>query len=73
MLEEKTMLGISIHINGQAIYARTAVNRGKTDGIGRTCYEVDTGDTIWHDPADGAVELARKLLDTIKEQRKVER
>ncbi|KKL22305.1 hypothetical protein LCGC14_2436750, partial [marine sediment metagenome] len=30
-------------------------------------YKVDDGSTIYHNPKDGAVALAKKLLDTIKE------
>lgn len=61
------MLGVTIHINGQVIYARTAVLRGG-DGKGMARYETDTGQVVWHDPEDGAMVLAKKLLDTIKEQ-----
>jgi len=61
------VLGVTIHINGQVIYARTAVNSGRADGLGQVRYDVDTGETIWHCKEDGAVVLARKLLDTIKE------
>jgi hypothetical protein len=63
------MLGVTIHVNGTVIYARTAVNRGKPDKNGMVVYETDTGITVRHNPKDGAVVLAKKLLDTIKEQR----
>lgn len=63
------MLGVTVHINGQAIYARTAVNRGEEKESGMVRYETDTGETVWHCPEDGAVVLAKKLLDTIKEQK----
>lgn len=69
LLERHLMLGVTIHINGRVIYARTAVNRSQEDEHGRMRYEVDTGEFIRHNPADGAVPLAKKLLDTIKEQR----
>ncbi len=68
------MLGVQVLINGEVIFARTAVNRGETNSSWDTrgklvCYETDTGEIVWHDPDDGAVVLAKKLLDTIKEQR----
>lgn len=55
------MITVSIVINGEAIYARTAVNRLKEHGV----YVIDTGERILHDPADGAVALAVKMLHTI--------
>lgn len=69
------MLGITIHINGRVIYARTAVNRGLCAEHCEGCvaYETDTGAIVHHRPENGAVELARLLLDTIKEQRPSER
>lgn len=57
------MIGVSITINGQPIFARTAVNRLKERGV----YVADDGSEIKHDPNDGAVALAIKLLQTIKE------
>ena len=63
------MIGVSIHINGTVIYARTAVNRGPVGEQGRCEYEVDDGSTVFHKQSDGAVALAYKLLDTIKEQK----
>ena len=44
------------------------MNRGEKSH-GQTRYETDTGKMIWHCEEDGAVVLARKLLDTIKEQK----
>lgn len=57
------MITVSIHINDRAIYTRTAVNRIKEKG-GYVC---DDGSIIKHEPSDGAVELAKKMLDTIHE------
>ena len=56
------MIGVSITINGEPIFARTAVNRIEETGK----YVCDDGPYIEHDPDDGAVELAIKLLKTIK-------
>lgn len=65
------MITVSILINGNAIYTRSAVNvtdenvRIKAD---TTCtYEVDTGAKIKHRYGDGAIVLAKLMLDTIKE------
>lgn len=57
------MLTVSISINGEPIYTRTAVNRIEEMG----CYLSDDGRKILHNPKDGAVDLAIKLLKTIKE------
>ncbi len=61
------MLSVSICINGQPIYARTAVNQGEQPS-GFTKYLLDDGSTVLHKPEDGAVALAIQLLKTIKEQ-----
>lgn len=58
------MITVSILINGQPIFTRTAVNRIKEKGG----YVLDTGEIVKHDPEDGAVRLAIKLLKTIKEK-----
>jgi hypothetical protein len=59
------MITVSIAINAHAIYTRSAVNQatGKTP----ESYKLDTGEIIKHDPNDGAVVLAIKMLNTIKE------
>jgi len=62
------MITVAILINGNPIMARSAVNKREFDDKGRTKYEVDTGDVIWHDPAIGAVELAQLMLKTIKRE-----
>ncbi len=55
------MIGVYITINGTTIFARTAVNRLKEHGV----YVQDDGQTIEHNPDDGAVRLAIKMLETI--------
>lgn len=57
------MISVSIAINGEPIYARSAVNRIEETGK----YVVDDGSFIEHNPDDGAVALAIKMLETIKE------
>lgn len=57
------MITVNILINGQPIYTRSAVNRLKEHGV----YIGDDGTRIEHDPEDGAIVLAKKMLDTIYE------
>ena len=57
------MIGVYITINGTTIFARTAVNRLKDLGV----YVGDDGQEIKHNPNDGAVKLAIKMLETIDE------
>lgn len=60
------MITVSISINGEPIFTRTAVNQ---DAEGNDCtYLVDDGSTVQHKRTEGAVKLAIKLLKTIKEQ-----
>ena len=59
------MITVSISINGNTIMARSAVNKGDEDNMGRARYACDDGSHIRHNPGDGAVVLAKKMLDTI--------
>ena len=61
------MITVSISINGQPIFTRSAVRTytGKTNH-----YACDDGTVIHHDYDHGAVELAMKMLKTIKEPRR---
>ena len=64
------MITVSILINGQPIYTRTAVNSGATvnqPNGQHHIYTLDTGEVIKHKQKDGAVVLAMKMLDTILE------
>lgn len=69
------MITVTISINGEPIYTRTAVNVGDctnfVNGFPERCsvYQVDTGETLKHKRDDGAVALTRKMLDTIHEVR----
>jgi hypothetical protein len=56
------MITVSILINGEPMFTRTAVNRLKELGV----YVLDTGERIHHNPDDGAVALAQKMLATIE-------
>jgi len=62
------MITVTISINGVVLMARSAVNISPVKTKNALCkYEVDDGTVIEHNRKDGAVALARKLLDTIKE------
>lgn len=62
------MITVSIFINANPIYTRSAQNTGKMQG-NQVEYLSDDGEIVLHDPERGAVALAHKLLDTIKEQK----
>ena len=63
------MISVTIFINNKPIYTRSAVNRSEVYGKGMQTYEVDDGSVIKHKYEAGAVALAKKLLDTIKESK----
>ena len=60
------VITIAILLNGEVLTARSCRRIGKYK-IGKNKYKVDDGSVIWHNPQDGAVVLAKKLLETIKE------
>ena len=60
------MITVAILINGNPITARSAVNREELSN-GECKYHCDDGTIITHNPDDGCVSLAKKMLDTIKE------
>lgn len=64
------MITVSILINGQPIYTRSAVNISDVDDGIHSTYELDTGQTIVHKQQDGAVALAIEMLKTIKDTRR---
>lgn len=61
------MLSVSIFMNGNPIYTRTVVNISRARKPGPCVYKLDDGQEIVHDPDDGAVPLAIKMLKTIHE------
>lgn len=64
------MITVSILINGQPIYTRSAVNISTEDEIKnkeKNTYLLDDSNTILHYRDKGAVELAIRMLKTIKE------
>lgn len=60
------MITVAILINGQPIVAKNAINQAKENKKGETKYKTDSGEIIWHKRSDGAVKLAKALLDTIR-------
>lgn len=60
------MLTVAILINGNPIVAKNAVNKMEKNERGETKYLTDSGEIIWHDGNDGAIVLAKKLLDLIR-------
>ena len=63
------MISVIIAINGNPIMARSAVRTEDEDVNNKATYKIDDGTIIRHNPGDGAVNLAIKLLKTIKEVR----
>lgn len=61
------MITVSILINGQPLFTRSARNQDDEQNEKlETKYVTDANDVIWHDRNNGAIELAKKMLDTIK-------
>lgn len=61
------MITVTISINGQPILCRSARNTGEQDSQGRTLYHCDNGQILHHHPGDGAVVLAKMMLDTVED------
>ena len=62
------MITVTISINGQVLYARSAIRKGPINKDGRpNNYVCDDGLLIVHKYDDGAVPLAIKMLKGIKE------
>lgn len=60
------MITVAILINGHPVVAKNAVNQSWQDAEGRTKYLTDSGEVLWHKRGEGAVVLAKALLDTIR-------
>lgn len=60
------MITVAILINGNPIVAKNAINQIYENEKGETAYKTDSGEIIYHNREDGAVVLAHKLLDTIR-------
>jgi len=62
------MITVSIAINGEPIFTRTAVNTAQVLENGCTVYELDCESKVHHRCEDGVVKLAKKMLGKIKER-----
>ncbi len=64
------MITVTISINNKPIYTRTAHNISSKEATVKdtNTYHIDTGKKIKHVPDEGAVVLAKKMLDTIIEK-----
>lgn len=60
------MITVAILINGNPLVARNAINQAEVNEQGETKYLTDSGEILWHKKEDGAVKLAHKLLDMIR-------
>ena len=58
------MITVGVFINGGLLVSRSAVNTTRQRD-GKTVYRLDDGRELLHRPEDGAVALAKALLDTI--------
>lgn len=63
--ERDAMLTVQILINGQVLFARSCSRTSEDQDV--SIYQSDDGTEIEHKASDGAIVLARKLLETIKE------
>lgn len=61
------MISVQILINGNVVLSRTARNVVPQVDAEESTYAVDDGSIIKHKREDGAVKLAKKMLDTIRE------
>jgi hypothetical protein len=64
------VITVAILINGQPIVAKNAINQALENDKGEIAYKTDSGEIIWHQRSAGAVALAHKLLDGIKNDEK---
>ena len=64
------MITVAILINGNPIMARSAhrIADGDKDENKPATYKLDSGKIVKHFPDDGAVTLAKKLLDDIEDE-----
>lgn len=62
------MMNVTIAINCNPLYTRTAVNI-TPDGRDYCEYKLDDGTIIKHKRSEGAKALAKKMIDTIEEVR----
>ena len=64
------MITVAILINGNPIVAVNAIHQKNETENGETAYAITSGEILWHRRDLGAVALAKKLLDTIRNESK---
>jgi hypothetical protein len=64
------MITVSILINNQPIFTRSARNQSVKNKKGQTLYTTDCDTDIWHDSELGAIPLVKKMLDCINDEMK---
>jgi len=62
------MITVSISVNENVVYARSARRQeGDINHDGTNTYKTDSGEIVEHSYGNGIISLAKKILDTIKE------
>ena len=61
------MITVQILINGEVVLARSARNVGEAAKMDTYTYHVDDGRVLTHTRSDGAVVLARMMLEAVQE------
>jgi hypothetical protein len=61
------MITVSISFNGNILYARSARRQEAIKSHKPNTYKTDAGEIIEHNYDEGVIPLAKKILDTIKE------
>lgn len=64
IVDDNKMITVAININGNCIMAKSCHNISDNDD-GTSTYKTDCGKLIKHNPDDGAIKLAHKLLDCL--------
>jgi hypothetical protein len=60
------MISVTVSINGNPIYTRSARNIGEDDD-GVYKYKLDTGDILYHKRSDGFMPLVKQMLETVRD------
>jgi hypothetical protein len=61
------MLEVEVNINREKEIVKVrAVNQQVKNNKGQTKYKLSTGQVVWHKREDGALELAKKMLDVVE-------
>lgn len=61
------MLTVVVYVNDHIAFCRNARRQEAINPEGVNTYRTDSGEIIEHKYADGLIPLAKKILDTVKE------